>query len=231
MHQIIPITDLLPDSKNHNKGTKKGKEAITASFDRFGAGRSVLLDKHNQLIAGNKATAQAIEQGIQQVIVVETTGNQLVAVKRMDVDLDSKQGREMAIADNAVAVASIEFDQSVLLELDDQYGGLDLDDFYIEIDGSSQQQDYEFTDVSQLESLSKVAENPKTEVRDARGVLVPNPDKEKEASIFPISLLLARNELNIWKKFKEEAGERSDTKAFTLLLQFYHDHTSNAQDT
>jgi hypothetical protein len=42
---------------------------------------------------------------LEDVIVVETTGNQIVAVKRTDIDLDSKKGREMALADNATAKA------------------------------------------------------------------------------------------------------------------------------
>ena len=45
------------------------------------------------------------------MIVVETTGDQIVAVKRTDVDLDSKFGRELAIADNASAKANIEWDE------------------------------------------------------------------------------------------------------------------------
>ena len=43
------------------------------------------------------------------LLFVETTGDQVVAVKRMDIDLDSKLGREMALADNATAIANIEW--------------------------------------------------------------------------------------------------------------------------
>lgn len=113
----IDIDQLIPDDKNANKGTKKGSELIEKSFKELGAGRSVLLDKNNRLIAGNKSTDAARKAGIKKVRIIETDGTELIAVKRTDVDLDSKQGRELAIADNSSALASIEFDYQVLEEI------------------------------------------------------------------------------------------------------------------
>jgi len=113
----IDIDQLIPDDKNANKGTKKGSELIEKSFQELGAGRSVLLDKNNRLIDGNKSTDAARKAGIKKVRIIETDGTELIAVKRTDVDLDSKQGRELAIADNSSALASIEFDYQVLEEI------------------------------------------------------------------------------------------------------------------
>lgn len=107
---IADITDLVPDDRNFNKGTQYGKHLLEKSFDRFGAGRSVLIDKNNRLIAGNKSTEQYGESGGEKVIIVETDGKTLVAVKRTDVDLDTAYGREMALADNVVAKRDIDFD-------------------------------------------------------------------------------------------------------------------------
>lgn len=106
----IKITDLVQDNRNLNKGTERGKELIETSVGRFGAGRSVLIDKNNRIIAGNKTQEAAIEKGIKDVIIVETDGTQLVAVKRKDIDLDSKEGREMALADNATVKVDLEWD-------------------------------------------------------------------------------------------------------------------------
>ena len=106
----IKITDLLQDDRNLNLGNARGKELIETSVGRFGAGRSVLIDKNNRIIAGNKTQEAAIAKGIKDVIVVETDGTQLVAVKRNDVDLDSKDGREMALADNATVKVDLEWD-------------------------------------------------------------------------------------------------------------------------
>ena len=35
---------------------------------------------------------------MEDVIIIETTGNELVAVKRNDIDLDTKEGRELAFS-------------------------------------------------------------------------------------------------------------------------------------
>lgn len=105
------IDKLIPDNINANKGTEYGQHLVEMSLRQFGAGRSILLDKNNRIIAGNKTVENAAAIGLENVIVVETTGDQIVAVKRTDVDLDSKFGRELAIADNASAKANIEWDE------------------------------------------------------------------------------------------------------------------------
>lgn len=52
------ITDLHFDQKNFNKGTSSGKELMQKSIGKFGAGRSVLVDKSNNIIAGNKTVEE-----------------------------------------------------------------------------------------------------------------------------------------------------------------------------
>lgn len=120
--QVIDINELTQDQHNFNKGTAKGKKLMNKSLKELGAGRSILLDKNGNIIAGNKTQLAAIEAGITKVRVIETTGDELVAVKRTDVDLDSKKGREMALADNAASRLNLEWDkvelQSVTAELD-----------------------------------------------------------------------------------------------------------------
>ncbi len=39
------ITDLKFDDKNFNKGTQYGKSLMEKSLSKFGAGRSILIDK------------------------------------------------------------------------------------------------------------------------------------------------------------------------------------------
>ena len=107
----IKSTDLISDDKNFNKGSDIGAEMIRKSFEKFGAGRSILLDKNNRIIAGNKSVEYS---GIKDVLVIESDGSQLIAVKRTDIDLDSQQGREMALADNASAKANIVFDAELV---------------------------------------------------------------------------------------------------------------------
>lgn len=116
------INDLIPDDKNFNEGTQYGQHLIEESLRKFGAGRSVLIDKNNRIIAGNKTIENAAAIGMEDVIVVETTGDKIVAVKRTDVDLDSKEGREMALADNATSAVNLRWDEDALKQAEAEFG-------------------------------------------------------------------------------------------------------------
>lgn len=104
------ISDLVFDDKNFNKGSEFGSSLMDKSLSKFGAGRSVLIDKNNRLIAGNKTTEKFGELGGQNVLIVDTDKNTLVAVRRNDIDIDTPEGREFALADNATAKANIVWD-------------------------------------------------------------------------------------------------------------------------
>lgn len=114
MGKEIKIADLIPDDKNFNRGSEFGNSLIEKSFRKFGAGRSILLDKNNRIIAGNKSVENAVSIGMEDVQIVESDGKRIIAVKRMDIDLDSPEGREMALADNATAKANIVFDAELV---------------------------------------------------------------------------------------------------------------------
>ena len=116
------ITELVQDDRNLNKGTEKGKELIQKSIGQFGAVRGVAVDKDNRIIAGNKTVENAIEQGVEEIIIVETTGKELVVTKRVDTSLDTKEGREMALADNATNQVNFEIDDEALESVSDEFG-------------------------------------------------------------------------------------------------------------
>jgi hypothetical protein len=122
------IGDLIPDDRNANQGTERGNYMLGHSLQKRGAGRGVLLDKHGRLIAGNKTAAKFGEIGLEDVIIVQTTGDQLVATQRMDIDLDTPEGREMAIADNRISEINYEPDESVLIQFADE--GVELGDWF-----------------------------------------------------------------------------------------------------
>ena len=104
------LKDLIQDDRNLNKGTERGQQLIEKSLRELGAGRSLLLDKNNRIIAGNKTHKNAEALGMEDVIIVETDGTKLVAVKRTDIDLDSQKGREMAMADNVTTQVDLAWD-------------------------------------------------------------------------------------------------------------------------
>ena len=123
------IADFIPDDKNANQGTDRGEVMLQTSIAKFGAGRSILIDKNNRIIGGNKTWSKADLEGLQDAIIVETDGKQLVAVKRTDIDLDTPLGREMAVADNRTGQVNLNWDYEILGELSDD---VDLEDWFTE---------------------------------------------------------------------------------------------------
>lgn len=127
------IETLIPDDKNFNKGTEYGEHLMDESLRKFGCGRSILIDKNDRIIAGNKTAQKAGELGLNNVLVVETDGNTLVAVKRKDIDLDTAKGRELALADNATGKANLCFDTDLIMQesakfdFEPQDWGIELD--------------------------------------------------------------------------------------------------------
>ena len=110
------LSDLTPDARNANRGTERGAKAIQRSLKDYGAGRSILLDKHGAIIAGNKTAENAGAAGLgDDVLVVQTDGTKIIAVQRMDLDL-SKDARAkgLAIADNRAGQLSLDWDPAVL---------------------------------------------------------------------------------------------------------------------
>ena len=110
------IKDLKLDDKNFNKHTEYGMSLLEKSLRENGAGRSILIDKDNNIIAGNGIIEAAGSIGLEKVKIVETSGDEIIAVKRTDIALDSDQGRQMAFADNATAAADLNWDEELLQE-------------------------------------------------------------------------------------------------------------------
>jgi DNA modification methylase len=142
--RVIPIAELVLDEKNANKGTKRGRELLRGSLENYGAGRSVVLDRSDRVIAGNKTVEAARAAGMKSVAVIETDGSSLVAVQRGDLDLKrDKKARELAIADNRVSETDLEWNPEVLASLD-----VDLSKFWNEGELSSLLKDFRSTDLS-----------------------------------------------------------------------------------
>ena len=125
------IDELKFDDKNFNKHTEFGMGLLEKSLRENGAGRSILIDKDNNIIAGNGIIEAAGSVGLENIKVVETTGDEIVAVKRTDISLNSKKGRKMALADNATAKADLEWDEE---NLESEFEIEELKDWGVELD-------------------------------------------------------------------------------------------------
>src|ERR1700683_5212486 len=117
--RVVPIAELILDEKNASKGTKRGRALLEESLGKYGAARSVVVDRNHRVIAGNKTIVAAVAAGMKSIAVIETDGSSLVAVQRGDLDLTrDKKARELAIADNRVGELDLEWNSEVLASLD-----------------------------------------------------------------------------------------------------------------
>lgn len=116
------IKDLRFDDKNFNKHTEYGMSLLEKSLRENGAGRSILIDKDNNIIAGNGIVEAAGSVGLEKVKIVETSGDEIIAVKRTDIALDSERGRTMALADNATASIDLDWNDELISEEADKWG-------------------------------------------------------------------------------------------------------------
>ena len=132
--KVIGIEELVQDQHNFNKGTEQGGQLMEQSFKELGAGRSILVDKNGNIIAGNKSQKAAMAAGIKRVRVIYTTGDELIAMKRTDVDIDSAEGRRMAYLDNLTTQINLEWDKTELDAVQAEVEGFDIVDFGFDIE-------------------------------------------------------------------------------------------------
>lgn len=108
-HQPIKV-----DPENYNIHPEENKALIKKSLEELGAGRSIVIDNENTTIGGAGVLEQAQELGI-PIKVIETQGNELIAVKRTDLSPDDEKRKRLAIMDNSTAKHS-HFDYEKMAE-------------------------------------------------------------------------------------------------------------------
>lgn len=120
MEQKIVFTD----DKGHdvnivcNKSYNKGKRwlwLLKQSIHKLGLSRSIVVDKENNVLCGDKQVRVASELGINKVRVVETTGDELIIVKRTDIEPNSAKACEISLTDNLIASKTLMWDADVVL--------------------------------------------------------------------------------------------------------------------
>jgi DNA modification methylase len=115
---MASISDLRSDHKNARKRTDRSATLIEESLKRYGAARSVVIDEDNRILAGNGTVDAAKRAGISKVRVIETNGDEIIAVKRTGLTEDQKIG--LALADNRTSDLS-EWDKEMLHQLSEEH--------------------------------------------------------------------------------------------------------------
>ena len=152
--ETIDIETLIQDQHNFNRGTEEGGRLMEKSLKELGAGRSILIDKDGNIIAGNKTQLAAIKAGIKKVRVIESDGTELIAVKRTDVEIDSKQGRKLALADNLTTQINLSWDNAELTQVAGEQG-IELQDWGIDPAGFEVENEEKEDDAEEIERKRK----------------------------------------------------------------------------
>lgn len=102
------------DQRNYRKHSQKNKDLINKSLKECGAGRSIVIDNEDNIIAGNGIFEQSQKLGIKPRII-ESDGSELIVVKRTDLATNDEKRKQLAIMDNSTSDSS-EFDFELLQE-------------------------------------------------------------------------------------------------------------------
>lgn len=141
------MNEIKFDKRNYRKHDKKNKSLIKKSLEKFGAGRSIVVDAEGEIIGGNGVYEQAQKLGLKTKIV-ETDGSELVVVKRTDLKTDDEKRKALAVMDNSTSDTS-EFDMELLTA---DFTVDELEDFGIEL---PEEKEVEVPDVLEKEDSDK----------------------------------------------------------------------------
>lgn len=123
------MSEIKIDPHNYRVHGEKNKAIIRKSLEDCGAGRSILLDGDDVVIAGNGVYEQAQELGL-PVRIIESDGQELIAIKRTDLKTEDAKRRALALADNHATDTSIFNVEAVLMD----FSVDELDSWEFEID-------------------------------------------------------------------------------------------------
>jgi hypothetical protein len=115
---VATLKDLKPDPRNARKRTDRSASLIQESLKRFGAARSIVIDEDGRILAGNGTVEGAKAAGISKVRIIETEGDEIVAVRRTGLTEEQKIG--LALADNRSSDLS-EWDGLMLQQLSETH--------------------------------------------------------------------------------------------------------------
>ena len=107
----MKLEDLKQDPVNTRKHNPRNVNMIVDSIQELGCGRSILIDENGVITAGNATYEALVEAGIKKVKVVEGSGDEIVAVQRLD--LTNLEKSRLSLYDNRASELA-EWDTEVL---------------------------------------------------------------------------------------------------------------------
>ncbi len=236
---LAKLSDFKTDPGNLNKGTQRGVGRLEKSLQDYGFGRPILAAKDGTIVAGNHTLEAAVSMGLTKVKVVETSGDEVIIHKRMDLDPDDTKTKLLGLADNRISQLNWNVDVSGLAELAamdsrvmDFYSAneLDLLQGLVEPPAESSslptnpvmatspewargKDDDDEDDWGDEDALENDPEDDEDEV--------PAPAVDLSRSSSALAIVLTPQELRQWKSAKDQLGYSRDKAALLALVQQY----------
>lgn len=109
------------DPRNARKHNPRNVGMIERSLNEAGAGRSIVTTKDGTIIAGNATVDAAALAGIEDAIVVHTSGDKLIVHVRDDLEEGDPRAIALGLYDNRAAELA-EWDVEVLQGMAEEFG-------------------------------------------------------------------------------------------------------------
>ena len=122
--EIVDIEGLRQSEKNPRKHNPRNIAMIEKSLSEIGAARSIVIDEHGLILAGNGTIDAAALAGISRVQVVDADGKTIIAVRRSG--LSQKQKNRLAVLDKRAS----ELSEGDIYMFNDDIGADDLSDIF-----------------------------------------------------------------------------------------------------
>lgn len=189
------------DTHNYRIHDERNLNLIKKSLKECGAGRSILIDKDGEIIAGNATYKTAQEANI-PVKIIKTDGNELIAVQRTDLATTDKKRKKLALMDNSTA-------DKVAWDIDTLSADFDL----------SELPAFGVEDIQTLESAG--ADFPELPEGDGDGFeQMTFTLSNRQAQIVKDALAKAKNS-NAYKYLNQEENSNSNGNALFCIMEGY----------
>lgn len=123
----IDLGALRHDEHNPREHNVRNMRMLRDSLEQLGAGRSILIDEDDIILAGNGVIDAAKEAGITKVRVIDADGTEIIAVRRTN--LTPEQKRLMGYFDNRTGELAAWNAEQVAADASD---GLDMGQFFMD---------------------------------------------------------------------------------------------------
>ena len=116
MSKITKIKDVKFQEHNLNQGTEFGDRLLEKSLTKFGFREAGTLDKDGNIISGNHRTEKAGQLGMDDVQVFKGDPTKVTFIQYDDIDINTVEGKELALALNQTAKTNIRIDEVMAVE-------------------------------------------------------------------------------------------------------------------